>query len=102
MSPNVCGSFAASGTRMHAPVLEWSNIAQATSHDPSEKRIVPVFNVNRRACRSSKTVLHDRHKMLKKMVRPVYESAVSALYIDRSQFGSTVNMSGLADAGLHS
>jgi len=70
--------------------------------DPPEKRIVPVFNVNRRACRSSKTVLRDRHKMLKKMVRPVYESAVSALYIERSQFGSTVDMSGLADAGLHS
>jgi hypothetical protein len=33
--------------------------------------------------------------MLNKMIKPVYESAVSALYIDPPQFGSTADRSQL-------
>jgi hypothetical protein len=40
-----------------------------------------------------------RPSMLKKMVRPVYESPVSEVCIDPSQFGSTAGVSSRMDDG---
>src|SRR5262249_17648864 len=55
----------------------------------------PTGERSRRGCRASRPVRYRRYgngsaRMLKKMIRPVYESAVSARCIAAEQFGATV------------